>query len=49
LSVDGHNLVDLDPGDALVCTAAEHSARFVTFGDRDFHQIVKAKFGLEDR
>lgn len=49
LSVDGRNLAELGEGDAVVCTAASHSAHFVTFGDRDFHQIVKAKFGLEDR
>ena len=24
-------------------------ARIVTFGPRDFHQILKAKFGLADR
>ncbi len=46
LSVDGRNLGELRQGDAVVCSAADHSARFVTFGDRDFHQIVKAKFGL---
>ncbi len=49
LSVDGRNLGELDEGDAVVCTAADRSARLVTFGDRDFHQIVKAKFGLQDR
>ncbi len=49
LSVDGRNLGELGDGDTVVCTAADRSARLVTFGDRDFHQIVKAKFGLEDR
>ena len=29
--------------------AATASARIVTFGPRDFHQILKAKFGLADR
>ncbi len=24
-------------------------ARFVSFNGRDFHQILKTKFGLEDR
>jgi hypothetical protein len=32
-----------------VCTAADRAARLVTFGDRDFLQILKSKFGLEDR
>ncbi|MEJ7583860.1 MAG: NAD(+)/NADH kinase [Acidimicrobiales bacterium] len=49
LSVDGRNLGQLEAGDALVCTASGHRARLVGFGDRYFHQIVKAKFGLEDR
>lgn len=49
LSVDGRNLGELVPGDAVVCTGSEHRARMVTFGERDFHAILKAKFGLEDR
>jgi NAD+ kinase len=49
LSVDGRNQGELHEGDLVVCTAAAHNARLVTFGGRDFHQIVKAKFGLEDR
>jgi len=49
LSVDGRNLGELKPGDAIEVTAAEHPARLVTFGDRDFLGILKAKFGLTDR
>jgi NAD+ kinase len=49
LSVDGHNVGELSEGDALVCTAADVSARLVTFGPRDFHHILKTKFGLTDR
>lgn len=49
LSVDGRNLGTLEAGDAIVCTAAERSARLVTFGPRDFHRILKEKFGLNDR
>jgi NAD+ kinase len=49
LSVDGQNLGELHEGDGILCTAAESSARLVTFGDRDFLQLLKAKFGLEDR
>jgi NAD+ kinase len=49
LSVDGRNLGILYEGDAIVCTAADRSARLVTFGPRDFHRILKAKFGLNDR
>jgi NAD+ kinase len=49
VSVDGRNLGMLTEGDAIVCTAAARSARLVTFGPRDFHRILKAKFGLNDR
>jgi NAD+ kinase len=46
LSVDGRSLGLLAVGDAVVCTAAEHAARVVTFGRRGFLGILKAKFGL---
>lgn len=49
LSVDGRNLGTLGEGDAVTCTAATRSARFVTFGPRDFLQLLKTKFGLSDR
>jgi NAD+ kinase len=49
LLVDGQRLGDLRPGDGIVCTAAPHPARLVTFSPRDFHLILKAKFGLSDR
>jgi NAD+ kinase len=49
LSVDGHNLGMLHPGDAVRCTAASGSVRFVTFGPRNFLRILKTKFGLSDR
>jgi NAD+ kinase len=49
LSVDGRNLGELGEGDAIVCTGAPRSARLVTFGQRDFLHILKAKFGLNDR
>jgi NAD+ kinase len=49
LSVDGQNLITLEDGDAMVCTAAERPARLVSFGHRDFHGILKSKFGLNDR
>lgn len=49
LSVDGHNLGTLRRGDAVTTTAASASARFVTFGPRNFLRILKTKFGLADR
>lgn len=49
VSADGRNLVTLEPGDALVCTASPRTARIVTFGEHDFLGILKTKFGLADR
>ena len=49
LSIDGQPVVDLVDGDAIECMASSHAARLVTFGSRDFHQILKTKFGLSDR
>ena len=50
LVVDGCSLAVLRPGDVADCRAGPHDALFVTFDDgRNFHQILKAKFGLADR
>jgi len=49
LSIDGRPAGELKRGDAVVCTAAPFPARLVVFTPRDFHQILKAKFGLSDR
>jgi NAD+ kinase len=49
LTVDGQELGRLTQGDAIECSEGPHPARFVTFGERDFYRILKAKFGLADR
>jgi NAD+ kinase len=49
LTADGRELGELASGDAVTCTGGPHPARVVTFGPRDFHQILKAKFDLPDR
>ncbi|MEX1218080.1 MAG: NAD(+)/NADH kinase [Acidimicrobiales bacterium] len=49
LVVDGRHLGDLQPGDIVRCRASSHVARLVLSGPRDFHAILKAKFGLSDR
>ena len=49
LSLDGRNVGLLHEGDALTCTASPVAARIVTLHPRDFHRILKAKFGLADR
>jgi NAD+ kinase len=49
LTADGRELGELAAGDTVSCRGGERPARIVTFGPRDFHQILKAKFGLADR
>jgi NAD+ kinase len=49
LAVDGLIVGNLEQGDAVICTAADMPARLVTIEPRDFHGILKEKFGLADR
>jgi NAD+ kinase len=49
LMLDGRDAGILETGDTVTCTGGPKPARLVTFGPRDFHQILKAKFGLPDR
>jgi NAD+ kinase len=49
LTADGVERGELAAGDTVTCTGAPRPARIVTFTRRDFHQILKAKFGLADR
>jgi NAD+ kinase len=49
LSIDGGELGRLGAGDVVSAAVAPVPARFVTFGDRDFYGVLKAKFGLADR
>src|SRR5687768_10632354 len=49
LALDGTVRGQLERGDTVTCTGGPRPARIVTFGPRDFHQILKAKFGLADR
>lgn len=49
LTIDGRPEGVLREGDSITCTASRRSARLVTFGPRDFHRILKNKFGLNDR
>jgi NAD+ kinase len=48
-TLDGRQLGFLDEGDTVTCTGGPKPARMITFGARDFHQILKSKFGLADR
>ena len=49
LSIDGRELTRLKMHDSVVCSASPHPARLVNFGPRRFHQVLKTKFGLNDR
>ena len=49
LSIDGRSGGAIAPGDSIVCTASPIPARLVTLGAPGFHQVLKAKFGLNDR
>lgn len=49
LSIDGQPAASLAEGDRVLVAPSEQVARFVRFGERRFHQILKAKFGLTDR
>jgi len=49
LTVDGREAGKLEPGDSIVCRAAAGAARLVAPRPSDFHQLLKAKFGLTDR
>jgi len=49
LVLDGRETTLLERGDAILCTEAPGSARFVAFGARDFYGILKTKFGVADR
>lgn len=44
--IDGREVGTLGQGDAVTCTGASQLARIITFAPRDFHQVLKTKFGL---
>ena len=49
LTVDGRSAGELAPGEVVVCRAAPAAVRLVARRPDDFHQLLKAKFGLADR
>ena len=49
LALDGRFVKTLEAGDIVRCTTSSATAKFVRFGAFHFHQILKAKFGLQDR
>ena len=49
LAIDGQRVTVLRDGDVVTCRPSDCTARFVRFGERHYHQILKVKFGLMDR
>lgn len=47
--IDGWPVAVLRDGQELRCCPGRNDALLVTFGDRDFHHILKSKFNLADR
>ncbi len=47
--VDGWHWATLAPGQSVHCCRGRKDALLVTFGERDFHHILKSKFDLKDR
>lgn len=46
LSLDGRRVLDLAPGESVVCCRSEHQAKLLVGGERDFHTVLKQKFRL---
>ncbi len=49
LSVDGRKVGTLEDGDDVTCTASPRRVRLVLDKPRNFHEVLKSKFGLSDR
>jgi NAD+ kinase len=49
VSVDGRSQPILEPGDWISCGSASLASRFVTFGEHDFHAVLRSKLGLWQR
>jgi NAD+ kinase len=49
LALDGRSMLDLEPGESVVCRGSNRTAKLLVHGDRDFHTVLKEKFRLVDR
>lgn len=49
VALDGQVRRELAPGESVVCRASEVDVCFLVRGDRDFHLVLKEKFGLTGR
>jgi len=48
VTIDGRTVAHLDPGDLIICTASQRTAKFLKHEPRDFHATLKDKFGIKD-
>lgn len=49
VTLDGRTAGTLEPGDEVMVRCSTVRARFLVTGRRDFHAVLKEKFGLSDR
>jgi NAD+ kinase len=49
VTADGRLVAELKRGESITCSVARQPAKLVTFAERNFHDILKQKFGLSDR
>lgn len=49
VSLDGRHSLELAPGESVVCRASATEVGFLVPGNRDFHLVLKDKFGVVDR
>jgi NAD+ kinase len=47
--VDGWLVAALEPGQTIHSRRGDNDAKLITFGERNFHRILKSKFNLADR
>lgn len=49
VSLDGSPVLNLEPGQSVRCRASSVDVGFLVSGQRDFHSVLKEKFGVADR
>ncbi|MEL7157343.1 MAG: NAD(+)/NADH kinase [Actinomycetota bacterium] len=49
VALDGRIVQELEPGQSVLCKASNVEVGLLIRGDRDFHLVLKEKFGLTDR
>lgn len=49
VTLDGKQIARIDPGEKVLCRTSATRAKLLVTGRRNFHAILKEKFGLTDR